>query len=138
MATGTQTETPIGQAPALVSEYLNAYPEWTSDELEQRARTLARRAERSYPINRTPRVMAAAAIYLAGLLVNEKLTQAEVCEASGVSEPAIREGYIELCEHEDGLTHPRNREDGEDSDARSATFVSRARQWVGGRLLRNG
>lgn len=66
---------------------------------------LAARAEQEHPINRTPAVVAAAAVYAAGLLCNEKRTQQHVADAADVSTVAIRDAYRELLEHE-GYTFP--------------------------------
>lgn len=126
----------VAKSPNLVTEHLDAHPEWVSDEVEATARALARRAELEHPINRAPSTVAAAAIYLVGLLGNEKLTQREVSDASGVSAAAIREGYIELCKHE-GYHHPRHDDDepadNRDAGQRSSGFINRVRTWVGRR-----
>lgn len=92
-----QTES---EAEALVSEYLDAHDGWTSDQFQEHAEGYARRAELEHPINRAPSTIAAAAIYLAGLLVNEKVTQKEVTAASGVCDAAIRGCYQEMLVHE--------------------------------------
>ena len=96
------------QAAPLVTQYLDEYDDWTSTEFEETARHYARRAELEHPINRAPSTVAAAAIYLAGLLVNEKLTQEEVTTATGVSDVSIRECYYEMLECE-GFENPRQR-----------------------------
>lgn len=126
MATATNsTQAGMADTPNLVAEYLDAHPEWVSDEFETKACELAQRAELTHPINRAPSTVAAAAIYMAGLLVNEKLTQKEVAAASGVSTAAIREGYIELCKHE-GFSHARHETD----DEAPTGLVGRVKNWV--------
>jgi len=47
---------------------------------------------------------AAAAVYAASLLVNEKVTQSEVSDVANISEVTIRNRYHELLEAEDGAT----------------------------------
>jgi len=88
------------KAEQLVSEFLDEHDDWTSDEFQEHAEGYARRAELEHPINRAPSTIAAAAIYLAGLLVNEKVTQREVSAASDVSEHAISQCYQELTDCE--------------------------------------
>jgi len=58
------------------------------------------RALIEHPINRTPRVVAAGAVYLAALMENEKVTQEAVAEQSGVSVVSIRDAYLEIADHE--------------------------------------
>lgn len=72
-----------------------------SDEVRGLATEFADRADWDHPINRSPAAVAAGAIYLAGLLANEKRTQAAIAEAGDVSEVAIRQTYVEIAEHED-------------------------------------
>ena len=86
------------RAATLVDEYLSNLPEWTSDEYAETARDMARNAELNEPINRAPSSIAAGAIYGAGLIVNEKRTQAEVIAACDVSEPTLRKAYTEILE----------------------------------------
>jgi hypothetical protein len=91
-----------------------------SRDLRSKAAQLARRAEYQHPMNRSPSVTAASAVYLAGLLVNEKLTQQTVAEAADVAEQSIRDGYRELFEHEDiaaGVELRDGRDDGDDEPA---------------------
>jgi transcription initiation factor TFIIB len=45
--------------------------------------------------------LAAAAVYAASLLTNEKVTQSEVSEVANISEVTIRNRYKELLEAED-------------------------------------
>mgnify|MGYP006279333863 FL=1 len=77
-----------------------------SEEATDLAEEMARHADMEHPINRSGRVVAASAVYCAGMLVNEKRTQAEVgAAADGVSAVAIRGCYTEILEHE-GYTTP--------------------------------
>ena len=84
------------RAEQLVSDYIDNFDEWTSDEYEARAREMARNAELNEPINRAPSSIAAGAIYACGLLVNEKRTQDQVSAACGVSKPTISDVYAEI------------------------------------------
>ncbi|OYR82165.1 hypothetical protein DJ84_11200, partial [Halorubrum ezzemoulense] len=52
---------------------------------------------------KSPVGLAAAAVYAAALLTNEKTTQAAVSEVADISEVTIRNRYHELLEAEDGL-----------------------------------
>ena len=94
------------RAAELVDEYLAAHDGWTSDEFEAKATRLARKAELDEPINRAPSSVAAGAIYAAGLLVNEKLTQEQVSAASGVTEVTISSTYREIIEAEGYRVEP--------------------------------
>jgi transcription initiation factor TFIIIB Brf1 subunit/transcription initiation factor TFIIB len=96
------------RAADLVSEYLDNFDEWVSDEYEAKARSFAAKAELDEPINRAPSSIAAGAIYAAGLLVNEKRTQAEVAAACDVSKPTIRNTYQEVIEAEGYEVEPRS------------------------------
>lgn len=76
-----------------------------SDEVRTQATDYARRADYEHPINRSPNVVAAASIYLAGLLLTHrmprhKLTQTDVADACGVSDVALRDCYQELADYE--------------------------------------
>jgi len=53
---------------------------------------------------KSPVGLAAAAVYAASLLVNEKVTQSEVSDVANISEVTIRNRYHELLEAEDGAT----------------------------------
>lgn len=77
-----------------------------SVETRARATRLAERADREWPINRSGRVVAASAVYAAGLLCNEKRTQQAVADATGVSKVAIRDAYQELLEHDGHTVEP--------------------------------
>ena len=75
-----------------------------SDEAERRARELLRVAKnRGIHSGKNPVGLAAAAVYAAGLLTNEKVTQSEVSDVADVSEVTIRNRYQELLEA-DGTT----------------------------------
>ncbi|GAA0654442.1 transcription initiation factor IIB [Salarchaeum japonicum] len=70
-----------------------------SDEVERRARELLSNAqEQGVTSGKSPVGLAAAAIYAASLLVNQKVTQSEVSEVTDVSEVTIRNRYQELLE----------------------------------------
>ena len=75
-----------------------------SEEAERRARELLASAKREgVHSGKSPVGLAAAAIYAAGLLTNEKTTQAAVSEVADISEVTIRNRYHELLEAEQGL-----------------------------------
>jgi transcription initiation factor TFIIB len=75
-----------------------------SDESEHRARSLLKNAkEQGVHSGKSPVGLAAAAVYAAALLTNEKTTQAAVSEVADISEVTIRNRYHELLEAEDGL-----------------------------------
>jgi transcription initiation factor TFIIB len=73
-----------------------------SDETERRARDLLENAKQSAIISgKSPVGLAAAAVYAAALLTNEKVTQSEVSEVADISEVTIRNRYKELLEAEE-------------------------------------
>jgi len=75
-----------------------------SEEAEHRARALLRNAkEKGVHSGKSPVGLAAAAVYAAALLTNEKTTQAAVSEVADISEVTIRNRYHELLEAEEGL-----------------------------------
>ncbi|MFC5367951.1 transcription initiation factor IIB [Salinirubrum litoreum] len=75
-----------------------------SDESEHRARSLLKNAkEQGVHSGKSPVGLAAAAVYAAALLTNEKTTQAAVSEVADISEVTIRNRYHELLEAEEGL-----------------------------------
>jgi transcription initiation factor TFIIB len=75
-----------------------------SDESKMRARTLLQNAkEQGVHSGKSPVGLAAAAVYAASLLTNEKTTQAAVSEVADISEVTIRNRYHELLEAEEGL-----------------------------------
>ncbi|MFC7187029.1 transcription initiation factor IIB [Halorubrum yunnanense] len=75
-----------------------------SDEAERRARSLLGTAKsQGIHSGKSPVGLAAAAVYAASLLVNEKVTQSEVSDVANISEVTIRNRYHELLEAEDGV-----------------------------------
>jgi len=75
-----------------------------SDEVERRARSLLRNAkEQGVHSGKSPVGLAAAAVYAASLLSNEKVTQSEVSEVANISEVTIRNRYHELLEAEETI-----------------------------------
>ena len=77
---------------------------FTADEAERRARSLLDTAKsQGIHSGKSPVGLAAAAVYAASLLVNEKVTQSEVSDVANISEVTIRNRYHELLEAEDGV-----------------------------------
>jgi transcription initiation factor TFIIB len=75
-----------------------------SEESENRARQLLQNAkEKGVHSGKSPVGLAAAAVYAASLLTNEKTTQAAVSEVADISEVTIRNRYHELLEAEQDL-----------------------------------
>jgi transcription initiation factor TFIIB len=75
-----------------------------SDEAERRARELLASAkEAGIHSGKSPVGLAAAAVYAAALLTNEKVTQSQVSDVANISEVTIRNRYHELLEAEDGI-----------------------------------
>jgi transcription initiation factor TFIIB len=73
-----------------------------SEEVERRARQLLQNAkQQGVHSGKSPVGLAAAAVYAASLLTNEKVTQSEVSEVANISEVTIRNRYHELLEAED-------------------------------------
>ncbi|WP_410764456.1 transcription initiation factor IIB [Haloferax sp. DFSO60] len=73
-----------------------------SDEAERQARTLLRDAkETGVHSGKSPVGLAAAAVYAAALLTNEKVTQSQVSKVADISEVTIRNRYKELLEVQD-------------------------------------
>ncbi|GAD53029.1 transcription initiation factor B [Halarchaeum acidiphilum MH1-52-1] len=84
---------PASYVPRFVSELD------LSDEVERRARELLdTAAEQGVTSGKSPVGLAAAAIYAASLLANQKVTQSEVSDVTDVSEVTIRNRYQELLE----------------------------------------
>jgi transcription initiation factor TFIIB len=78
-----------------------------SDETERRARQLLKTAkEQGVHSGKSPVGLAAAAVYAASLLTNEKVTQSEVSEVANISEVTIRNRYHELLEAEERVRLP--------------------------------
>ncbi|GGN90557.1 MULTISPECIES: transcription initiation factor IIB [Haloarcula] len=72
-----------------------------SDETERQARELIERARKAGILSgKSPVGLAAAAVYAAALLTNEKVTQSEVGDVANISEVTIRNRYKELLEAE--------------------------------------
>jgi transcription initiation factor TFIIB len=93
-----QPADPESYVPRFVSD-LNL-----SEEVERRARELLQNAkEQGVHSGKSPVGLAAAAVYAASLLTNEKVTQNEVSEVANISEVTIRNRYHELLEAEEGL-----------------------------------
>ncbi|XVH30625.1 transcription initiation factor IIB [Haloferacaceae archaeon DSL9] len=75
-----------------------------SEESEMRAKQLLKNAkEQGVHSGKSPVGLAAAAVYAAALLTNEKTTQAAVSEVADISEVTIRNRYHELLEAEQGI-----------------------------------
>ena len=75
-----------------------------SEEVERRARELLDNAkEQGVHSGKSPVGLAAAAVYAASLLTNEKVTQSEVSEVANISEVTIRNRYHELLEAEENI-----------------------------------
>ncbi len=73
-----------------------------SDEAEHRARELLSNAKQAgIHSGKSPVGLAAAAVYAAALLTNEKVTQAEGSEVANISEVTIRNRYKELLQSDD-------------------------------------
>ncbi|GAA0244030.1 transcription initiation factor IIB family protein [Haladaptatus pallidirubidus] len=78
-----------------------------SDETERRARSLLDTAtEQGIHSGKSPVGLAAAAVYAAALLTNEKVTQSEVSEVANISEVTIRNRYHELLDAEEETITP--------------------------------
>ena len=78
-----------------------------SDEVERRARDLLDTAtEKGIHSGKSPVGLAAAAVYAAALLSNEKVTQSEVSDVSDISEVTIRNRYHELLEAKEDAIAP--------------------------------
>jgi transcription initiation factor TFIIB len=76
-----------------------------SDEVEHRARELIEAARNDGILSgKSPVGLAAAAVYAAALLCNQKVTQSEVSEVADISEVTIRNRYKELLEAGDVVT----------------------------------
>ncbi|WP_225334605.1 transcription initiation factor IIB [Halomicrobium urmianum] len=75
-----------------------------SDEVERRARQLLQNAkDQGVHSGKSPVGLAAAAVYAASLLTNEKVTQSQVSEVANISEVTIRNRYHELLEAEEDI-----------------------------------
>jgi len=77
------------------------------EEVERRARDLLATAKRQgVHSGKSPVGLAAAAVYAASLLANEKVTQSAVSEVANISEVTIRNRYHELLEAEEEFSAP--------------------------------
>ncbi|WP_302080840.1 transcription initiation factor IIB [Salinibaculum rarum] len=75
-----------------------------SDESERRARQLLDAASETGAVSgKSPVGLAAASVYAAALLTNEKVTQSEVSEVADISEVTIRNRYKELLDADQGV-----------------------------------
>ncbi|AWB28069.1 transcription initiation factor IIB [Halococcoides cellulosivorans] len=75
-----------------------------SDEVERRARELLQNAkEKGVHSGKSPVGLAAASVYAASLLANEKVTQSDVSAVANISEVTIRNRYHELLEAEESI-----------------------------------
>jgi transcription initiation factor TFIIB len=89
---------PVSYVPRFASELE------LSDEAERRARGLLETAKREgIHSGKSPVGLAAAAVYAAALLTNEKVTQNEVSSVANISEVTIRNRYHELLEAEEKI-----------------------------------
>jgi transcription initiation factor TFIIIB Brf1 subunit/transcription initiation factor TFIIB len=113
------------RAAELVDEFLEQIEGWQSNQLQRRARGFAARGELHHPINRTPSTIAAGAIRVASLLVNEKLTQTEIADQVDVSRSSVGKAEHEIVDHE-GL----QRTDADDPNANQAWWRRTVRRLV--------
>ena len=94
-------ELSLGIEPADPGQYVPRFASslQLSEEAELRARQLLETAKRQgVHSGKSPVGLAAAAVYAAALLTNEKVTQNEVSEVANISEVTIRNRYKELLE----------------------------------------
>jgi len=99
-------ELSLGIEPADPGQYVPRFASSLdlSEEAELRARQLLTTAqEQGVHSGKSPVGLAAAAIYAAALLTNEKTTQAKVSEVADISEVTIRNRYHELLEAEQAV-----------------------------------
>lgn len=102
-----------------------------SQHVTQHATEIAERADFEYPVNNTARVTAAAAVYLAAMLDNEKRTQEAVAEVAEVNAQSITPCYRKLAEHEGyPIEHARADRESE-ADAERAVLWDRVQRLVG-------
>jgi len=93
-----QPADPVSYLPRFTSELD------LSEEAERRARDLLEAAKgQGVHSGKSPVGLAAAAIYAAALLTNEKVTQSQVSDVTDVSEVTIRNRYKELLEAADSV-----------------------------------
>ena len=70
-----------------------------SEQASNRARELAEKSDMEWPVNRSPKTVAAGSVYLAALLVNEKRTQKQVAVAADCNKTSIMRAYREIADH---------------------------------------
>ena len=93
----------LGIKPADPASYVGRFASEldVNDEVEQRARELLETTKREGAHSgKSPVGLAAAAVYAAALLTNQRVTQSEVSAVADVSEVTIRNRYKELLEAE--------------------------------------
>lgn len=117
-------ELPFTTAPEYVDEFIGDLD--VSNEVAKRARRYAWMYGIEKSLNRSPRSIAAASIYWAGLVSNEKLTQGEVQAATDVSQVAIRETYHQIAEEEGHETSSITEVEGRDRG-----LLDRVKTWGG-------
>ncbi|MFB6312269.1 MAG: transcription initiation factor IIB family protein, partial [Salinirussus sp.] len=89
---------PVSYVPRFVSDL------GLSEDTDRRARQLIEAArDEGIMSGKSPVGLAAAAVYAAALLSNEKVTQSAVSEVADISEVTIRNRYKELLEADDGV-----------------------------------
>jgi len=113
------------EAANLVSEILDDVDRQTSQAFDEKASKFAREAELEQPINRRPSSIAAGAVYAAGLLVNEKLTQEDVEAASEVRASTIRQAYRDILDCQGIATEARKEDEHAVSDDESIGLTDR-------------
>lgn len=116
---------PFTTAPEYVDEFLADVT--VSQEVADRAHDYAETYGLEESLNRSPRSVAAAAIYWSALELNEKVTQEELHNATGVSQPAIRETYHEIVDAEG---HPYESEKNE-RERQERGVLDRVMSWGG-------
>ncbi|GAA0304153.1 hypothetical protein [Halarchaeum salinum] len=100
-----------------------------STETVERARGYARRAELEHPINRSPRAVAAASVYLAAMMNGEKATQAAVSGAVGVNPQTLRDALGEISEAEEEFQVGTGSGKSHEEPAEPAGMIDAIRGW---------
>lgn len=90
-----------------------------SEQVTERAKQFAENADLKHPINKSPTAVAAASVYLASVLHNEKRTQREIEAVADTSAVSIRNAYPRIAEHEDIPLARNLPENGRDDGQRS-------------------
>lgn len=75
-----------------------------SDRVVGRAMDRCKEVELDSTINRSPKTIAAASIYIESLLNNEKKSIDEVCDVVGLTAYSLKKAYVDLIEFDDGLS----------------------------------